>query len=101
MKAKRIIVELIDPAGCRYYRRGQKFELTGGRKPEGFCDNGYLTVSKALKSLLDDNKLPGKANDRILVRCQPPHGAVWEVRLEDVAETERLDEEISKILGKL
>ena len=52
MKGKKIVAELIDPGGCRHYRRGQKFVLDGGFKPAGFCDSGYLAVSRALKMLL-------------------------------------------------
>lgn len=100
MKGKRIIAELIDPGGCLHYRKGQKFELTGNSKPAGFCESGYIGVSEALKRLLGDNKLPGAADDRILAQCPRPHGAIWEVRLEDVEGPKRLNEEIDKILGK-
>lgn len=99
MKGKKIIAELLDPGGCRHYSREQKFELTGGFKPAGFCDSGYLAASKALKILLKENSLPGEANDKILAQCPRPHGAVWEVRLEDVIEP--LDEEIDNIIGNL
>jgi len=101
MKGKKIVAELIDPGKCRHYRRGQKFVLDGGFKPAGFCDSGYLAVSRASKMLLKDNKLPGAADGRILAQCPRQHGAVWEVRLEEVADPKRLDEEINKILGKL
>ena len=50
--------------------------------------------------LLAGSKLPGEANDRILVQCPRPHGAVWEVRLEEIDESGSFDEEIRKILGK-
>jgi uncharacterized repeat protein (TIGR04076 family) len=99
MKGKKIIAELIDPGQCRYYSRGQKFELTGGFKPQGFCDSGYSVVSKASKMLLKDNKLSGGVNDRILAQC-PAHGAVWEIRMEEAEETKNAVEEISRILGK-
>ena len=100
MEGKKIIAELLDPGGCLHYRKGQKFELTSGFRPDGFCDSGFVAVSGALKMLLKDNKLPGTDNDKILAQCPRPHGAIWEVRLEDVEGSKRLNEEIDKILGK-
>lgn len=85
MKRKRVIAELIDPGGCRHYRAGQRFVLNGF-KPVGFCETGYSATSRAAKTLLYGTSPAG--DGKVLVRCPRPNGAVWEVRLEEVAESQ-------------
>ncbi len=103
MERRRIIAELIDPGECRHYRRGQKFVLEGRVKPAGFCDGGYIAVSRAARMLLENNKMDSLKSDRVLAKCsrRHSHGAIWEVYLEDIAGSKRLDDEIDNILGEI
>ena len=52
MKRRKIIVKVLNPGQCRYYRAGQEF-LLGGFAPKGLCDSAYV-VTQLLSTAKDE-----------------------------------------------
>ena len=86
MKARRRVVASVRDAGqCRYYRAGREFVLNGFT-PQGLCDSAYAALSRDAQTLAYGGSLPWVVGGVVTTRCPDPHGAIWELRVEDAAE---------------
>ncbi|MDY0308014.1 MAG: 4Fe-4S binding protein [Desulfovibrionaceae bacterium] len=86
MKARRTVVARVREAGqCRYYRAGREFVLNGFT-PNGLCDSAYAALSRDAQTLAYGGALPWAAGGVVTTRCPDPHGAVWELHVEDATE---------------
>lgn len=85
MRRHRVVATVVDAGQCRYYRLGRSFALTGFT-PRGICDSAYAVLSRDAHTLAYGGRLPWQKDGRVRTRCPDPHGALWELSVDDQAE---------------